>query len=266
MWATTAFGTTSAAESWCGRVRAWVSGLQLGSGAYVTYSGHTWKCTNALGFSGASTVAPAAGTGADSVTWADLGTSTADDLATLAGTGVYASTSPRWDPNGLLATAVAKASLVKPFVQKQICLISLGQQDRYIGTSRAAYADALKKLAAYHLANGADQVLLCMTVRSSSTTDYSNANGGGAANSANATADGWYNEHLIPGRLDALALASDPRVKLGYDWSSYIGAVSDQSYATGIGVRATDHVHMTDATYETQAVPAVDAMFLSLGY
>lgn len=267
LWATTAFGSTSVAEQWCGRIRTWVSGIQLGAGAYVTDGSHTWKCTNALGFSGASTVAPAAGTGADSITWTDMGTTTTEDFTILAGTGIFPSTSSRWDPNGLVALSIAKSALIKPFVGKMVCLVSIGQQDRYIGTQSYQFADALKKIVTYNLSNGADMVMLGMTVRSSSTVDYSSANGGGNSNAANTTADGWYDNHLIPGWKAALDyFKSDKRVVIGHNWADYIGAVTDQTYATGIGVSSSDHVHMTDATYETLAVPCVDQVFKNNGF
>jgi hypothetical protein len=267
IWCTTALGSTAATDSWCGRIRNWASGLNVVSGSYVLSGGTVYKCTNALGYAGTSTTAVAAGTGADGVTWTSLGAPTADDTVTLAGTGVYASTSARWDPNGLIGLAVNKSALTAGSVSQRVCLISLGQQDRYCGSTAVQFSDALQKLATYYSANGADKVLIGMTVRSSSTADYSSNNGGGAPNAANTTADGWYNAQLIPGRAAALAaLASNPKVTAGWDWATAIGTVANQTLPTAVGVKSTDSVHMTDVTYETLAVPAADAALLAAGY
>ncbi len=266
LWASTAFGTTAITDSWCGRIRNWVSGLNVVSGSYVLSGGVVYKCTNSNGFAGSSTTTPAVGTGADGVMWASLGAPTADDTATLSGTGVYSQSSPRWDPNGWLATAVAKFSMIKPLVDQVVGIVSIGQTDRYVGSTAAQYSDAIQKVANYHLANGAHRVLIGMTVRSAVTVDYSAANGGGAQNAANTTSDAWYDANLIPGRAAALAaLAGNPAVAAGHDWVADIGVVTSQAYATGVGVKSSDLVHMTDAAYETKAVPSMSRALESIG-
>ena len=267
LWSPTAYGSTSAAESWCGRVRNWVSGLMINSGSYVIYSGNLYKCTNALAFTASSTAAPAVGTGADTITWAMVGAVTAEDTAVAAGTGVYPSTSSRWDPNGLIAAAVNKSALATGKVDAKIAMISAGQQDRTVGSKATTYSDALQKLATYHAANGADLVLLGMTVRGSDTTNLSSANGGGSANAANTSQDSWYDAELLPGYASALAAtSSNPKIKPGWNWATGIGALADSTSPATIGVKSTDHVHMTDATYETKAVPLVDAALRSVGF
>jgi hypothetical protein len=268
VWCNTAFGGTALTDSWCGRIRTWVSGLNVVSGSYVVRSGTVYKCTNSLGYGGASTTTPTAGTGADGVTWTSMGAATADDTATAAGTGIYASTSARWDPNGLIALAVAKSALAAGSVSQRIALICVGQTDRTVGATSLQYSDAVQKLSNYYLANGANKVLICMTVRAEAGGDLTAANGGGSQNAANTSYDAWYNAHLIPGRAAALAaLSGDSRVVAGWDWATSIGAVTGQSLPTGLGVQSSDGgVHMTDATYETQAVPAANAALLAAGY
>lgn len=265
IWCQTAFGSTSIADSWCGRIRNWVSGLYVCSGTYVLNGGVVFKCTNSLGYSGQSTTTPAAGTGADGVTWTSLGAATAEDTTVLSGTGVYPSTSTRWDPNGLLALSVNKANLVTAGINTKAALISLGQQDRLLGTTSSVFSDAMQKVALYHASNGANKVLLGMTVRSALSNDLSSANGGGVANSANTTSDNWYNTHLLPGRTAALtALSSNPAIYAGHDWATSIGSVTSQVSALSVGVKSADSVHMTDITYETSASSELDrALFAS---
>jgi hypothetical protein len=267
LWGNSAMGSTGIADAWVGRIRNWANNSNILGGSYVLNAGTVWKCTNAAGFSALSTIAPAAGTGADTITWTSLGAPTAEDTSVLAGTGIYPATSARFDPNSLLATAEARAALAVSSTTERVAMISIGQGDRYAGVSRAAYADAIQKVAAYHLARSATKVLICMTVRSAVISDYSTYNGGGAANADNDTSDHWYDRHLLPGRADALAvLSNNPRVFAGWDWATGIGPVTGQTSPTAIGVKTSDGlVHMTDATYESLAVPLADAALQACG-
>jgi hypothetical protein len=268
LWGNSAVGATALTDSWCGRIRNWVTNSNVVSGTYILSGGVVWKCANAISFGGVSTVAPAAGTGADGVTWASLGAPTVEDTAILAGTGVYPPTSARFDPNSLFAAGEARAAAMVSTTSERIALLSIGQGDRSVGAPRAAYADGIKYAAAYALARSATKFMVSMTVRSApnGAADWSTYNGGGAANADNDTADHWYDRQLMPGRLDALAaLSGNQKVFAGWDWATGIGQVTDQTSPTGIGVKSTDHLHMTDATYESRAVPLVDAALLACG-
>lgn len=276
LWGKSAVGSTALTDSWCGRIRNWSNPSNVLSGTYMLSGGVVWKCTNAIGFGAASTVAPAAGTGADTVTWASLGAPTAEDLSVLADTGVYPPTSARFDPMGLFAAGEARAAAMVSTTSERMGIVCIGQGDRTVGASRAAYSAGIQYAAAYVLAAGrsATKFSIAMTVRSAfnAAANWSTYNGGGAANADNDTADHWYDRQLLPGRLDAIAaLAGNPKVFVGWDWATGIGPVTSQSYPTGIGVKAltnvggTDLLHMTDATYESRAVPLVDATLLACG-
>lgn len=265
LWGNSAVGGTALTDSWCGRIRNWVTNSNVLRGSYMLSGGTVWKCDNPVGAGGASTVAPAAGTGADGIMWVSLGAPTAEDLSVLAGVGVYPNTSARWDPNGHHADGNSRAAMMASTCSDVVAMLSIGQGDRTVGASRAAYSYSIQQSAAWHLARNATKFTVNMTVRSNAGTNWSASNGGGTANADNDTSDHWYDRQLMPGRLDALAaLSSNPKVFAGWDWATGIGPVTVRSSPTEIGVKS-DGLHMTDATYESLAVPLADAALLACG-
>jgi hypothetical protein len=248
IWAQTAVGSTAITDSWCGRVRVWANPTNVLGGSYVTSGGKTWRCTLAAGAVGVSTVLPSTTTGVDAVSWADLGVSTIEDTAVLTGTGVYPASSARFDPNGLIATSISKASRIAPYTSMRVGVVSIGQGDSYVQANAAAYSDAMQKVALRNIAAGADKVLLGMTCRP-----------------ANGTDDAWFTNQLLPGRLTALAaLSGNAKVFAGHDWATFIGPTTVQTLPVNIGVRS-DGVHMTTATYETRAVISMDSAQVAAG-
>lgn len=224
----TAQGGTSATDGWCGRCRAWQSGMIVTRGSYALSGGTVYKCQLAAGLVSASTVTPAAGTGADSVPWIVARTATVEDVDGY----VYASGSALFDPNGYLAACGNGIGNAAPASwDLRGALISIGQGDRTVGTTRAQYAAALTNATQYLLTRGAQFVAVGFTCYG-----------------ATAGLTAWYDAELVPGRADALAaMAGDKRVFAGANIYAELGVlpVSPANKATP-GLKS-DQLHMNNA-------------------
>lgn len=231
-------GSTSAAHSWCGYIRTWVSSMLVIKGSYVLSGGKTWLCTAASTSVNASTVTPAAGLQADGVTWSDLGTSTGTDTI-----GLLSSSNARFDPNGYIAAAYIGLSASTGFDEKW-CFISIGQGDKTMQVIASDYAQALKNITDYMLARGV-KVAMGFTC---------------AGNTAGLEA--WYQSDLLPGYATALtSYAGNTNVVAGANLRTALGALTT-SPASGPGLQA-DNLHMNDIAYQLASEAWRDALVLA---
>jgi len=220
----TAVGSTSAAHSWCGYIRAWQSGILVAVGSYALSGGKTWQCTAASTTVNASTVLPAAGLQADGVTWSDLGASTATDTE-----GVCQASNPRFDPNGYVATAYSSISSSVGYDEKW-CFISIGQGDKTLAVVSADYSAALIILTNYMLNLG---VKVAVGFTCSGNT---------------AGLEAWYQAELLPGWADAVKnFSGNSNVIAGANLRAALGLLTT-SPASGPGLKS-DNLHMNDAAY-----------------
>lgn len=222
----TAVASTSLTEQWVGRLRAWVSGQVYGVGGYALHGGQVWRKTSA-GIQ-ASTTAPAAGTGADGVSWVLARAATAADQS---GT-VYPHTDALYDPNGYIATALA-AITGKPGYDRTGLYMSIGQTDHTVSSTRQQYAAAAVNLAE-HVTGLGHHFWIGMTCYM----------GGDASRETT------MQNVLLPGRLDALAaLAGHKRVHAGCDLRTELGILGVGVANSVVGLQA-DALHLTTAAYE----------------
>lgn len=215
--ANTAIGTTALTDMWVGRCQTWAFGIVVQTGCYTLspINGHVYKAsTGAVTINGSGQITnssvpvtsafdPSVG-GDAGLTWTDLGVATARDTNGR----VYESTDAgRWDPNGLVANAVAFVNPAAfPGFDDYAVFVSIGQGDKTLGATRSAYASAMVNLANYLTGLG----IHCWL----GMTCYGNTTG----------LQAWFNTHLIPGRADALAaLAGNPLVHAGGDMATYLG-------------------------------------------
>lgn len=236
----TAIGSTSLCDSWVGRCRSWSNGMTVTRGSYILSSGGIWRCNAALGTAPSSTVAPtgtADTTGADSVPWIYVGIPNAEDVANA----VYAFGSARYDPNGYIAAAAAISA--RPGYDARGVLVSIGQGDHTVGSTRAQYAQAMVNVATHLTGLG----LVCWL----GMTCYM---------AGVAARETTFQTVLLPGREDALAaLSGNPLVRRGADLRTALGVLVAPSADNVIGLQA-DELHLTSAGYEAAGV-AQDAAF-----
>jgi hypothetical protein len=233
----TAVGATSLRHSWCGTVVTWTSSMLAVLGTYCLSGGGIWRCNLAAGTVGTCTVAPTGTsntTGADSVPWVYLGVPTGADVA---GT-IYASGSPRFDPNGYLAAARAPL-LSRPGYDRRIVVLSIGQGDRTMTTSTADFATSYGRVVDYITASAGLEIMLGFTC---------------VARTAGSEA--YYAGTLNPGYLQA---ATD-RVDNVRVWR---GANLYERFGNSCMLQV-DNVHMDAAMYE-QAADAWFSAFVAAG-
>ncbi len=191
-------GTTSLADVWVGRLRAYSQSMAVVPGSYILAgNGRVYKAMAPLGKSQGLfhlDVDPASGTGSSGLTsFKDMGPARPQDVN---GT-VYQPDDTFFDPNGLLA-AERSMILARPGYDRKAVLVSIGQTDVSVETTRAQYSKAMQAVAKYFTSVGI-HAFLAMT-------------------STSPNSDAWFTRHLRPGRFDALkALAGNPLVHDGGD-------------------------------------------------
>lgn len=226
----TAVASTSLCDSWVGRCLTWVSSMAVVRGSYILSGGGLWRCNAAVGTVATSTVAPTGTTdttGADSVPWVYVGVPTGAD-----GDGtIYANGSARYDPLGYIAAAAAIST--RPGFDARGVLVSIGQTDHSVGSTRTQYGQAMVNIA-QHLTGLGLTVWLGMTCYMAGT----------------AARETTFQTVLLPARTDALAsLAANPLVKAGADLRNGLGVLVAPSDDRVIGLQA-DELHLTSAGYE----------------
>ncbi len=241
----TAIGSTSLCDGWVGRCRAWVSGMSVTRGSYVLSGGGLWRCNASVGAAPSSTVAPTGTsdtTGADSVPWIYVGAPAAGDVDGA----VYAFGSARYDPNGYIAAAAAIST--RPGFDDRGVLVSIGQGDHNVSSTRSQYAQAMVNVAT-HLSSLGLTVWLGMTCYMAGV----------------ASRETTFQTVLLPGREDALAaLAGNPRVKRGGDLRSGLGVLVAPSADNVVGLQS-DELHLTSAGYEAAGLVYATA-FQNVGW
>lgn len=232
-------GATSLCDVWAGRCRAYQVGMVVVQGSYVLDGGNLYSAVGAIGFAYVLNVAPSAGVGTSGLTsWTNLGAAGAGDVDGA----VYAEGSARFDPNGLIAGIYADINPMVGYDRKAV-LVSIGQTDKTVSSTRAQYGAALLAVADYFASRGIYVFL------------------GFTCYGATAGLDAWYSSDLMPGRNDALAaLAGNSFVTSGADLRTALGVLT-VSPATGAGLQV-DQLHMNaDATMLAGAAwdAAIDA-------
>ncbi len=251
--ANTAVGGTSLCDSWAGRCRAWVSGMVLSRGSYALSAGGLWRCNIAVGTAASSTVAPtgvADTTGADAVPWVYVGVPDAGDTDGA----VYANGSPRYDPLGYVAAALATLA-GKPGYGAKGVYVSIGQGDHTVSSTRSQYGLAMRRIAE-HVTSLGYVCWLGVTCGMS-----------GADAPTIAARDATMTGILQAGQQDALAaLSGNSLVRSGADLRASLGIPAATAVdTTRNAVNATDYLHLTSATYD-QAGPYVAAAFAAGGW
>lgn len=243
----TAVGSTSLPHSWVGFSRAWQSGQLYTVGSYAIQGGNVFKKTSA-GIQ-TSTTAPAAGTGADSVTWALARAVTGVDVDGV----IYAFGDALYDPNGYIAAGLTPI-VGKPGYDGIGVYTSIGQTDHTMGTTRAQYSTALQRLASHVTGLGLTHWIGMTSAMSGVDQPTIDAR------------EATFTNVLLPGRLDALAaLAANPLVKQGANLRTSLGLLTATAVDTAIGVNNTDYLHQTSATYDVSG-PYVDASLAAGGW
>lgn len=244
----TAAGSTSLVESWVGRVRAWQSGQVYTVGGYTIQGGNVFKKTSASVQT--STTAPAAGTGADGITWALARAVTVADTDGA----IYAFGDALYDPLGLIAAGLTPI-VGKPGYDGIGVYTLIGQTDHTVAATRTQYGQALINLAAHVTGLGFTH-WIGMTCSMS-----------GADQPTIDAREATFTNVLLPGRLDALAaLAGNPLVKQGANLRASLGLLTASAVDTTLNaVNNSDYLHMTSATYD-QAGPYVDASLAAGGW
>ena len=249
----TAIGSTSLCDSWVGRCRTWANGMTVTRGSYVLSGGGLWRCNMAAGTAGASTTAPTGTTdttGADSVPWVYVGAPGGGDAS---GT-VYAYGSPRYDPNGYIAAALA-ALANRPGYDAKGVYISIGQGDHTVSSTRAQYSAAMQSVA-NHVAGFGYVCWLGVTC------------GMSGVDSPTITArDATMTGVIQAGQQDALsALSGNGLVRAGADLRAVLGVPTATAVDTTLNaVNNTDYLHLTSASYD-QAGPYVAAAVAAGGW
>ena len=232
----TGYGSTSAAEMWCGRCRNWATGMLVAKGSYVLSGGGLWKADPPWTFP-TSTVAPtgtANVTTGDGIPWIYVGVPTGTDTDGA----LYAAGNARFDPNGFMAavgTGLSAAS--NGSFDRRIVVVSIGQSDKTFSISSAVYSQALQNLANRAIALGATDVMLGFTC---------------TGNTAGLTA--WYDSDLVPGLTAAqAALAGNAAVIPGVNLYSRIGALASSPVSPHTPGMRADGLHMNNAALDLAA-------------
>lgn len=246
--ANTAIGSTSLTEQWVGRARAWVSGKSYGVGGYAISGGSVLKKTSA-GVQN-STTTPAAGTGADGITWALARAVTAADTDGA----LYLPGDALHDPNGYIAAALAALS-GKPGYDAKGVYVSIGQGDHTVESTVAQYSQAMQIVAGVVTALGY-RCWLGVTCGMS-----------GADAPTIAARDATMTGVIQAGQQAALAaLSSNPLVSAGADLRAALGVPTATAVdTTRNAVNNSDYLHLTSATYD-QAGAYVAAAFAAGGW
>lgn len=242
----TAVGGTSIAKSWCGQPLTWVSGIIVRTGSLILSSdGHLWKCNVSASSQVASTVEPLGTsntTGADSIPWLYLGAPTATDIAG----NVLVEGNTHFDPNSYLSTAYTNLNAMVGYDKKAV-IISFGQTDADLTTSRAAFAAAYISTANYFLARNVQVVL------------------GFSCYCAVSGNEAWYQSNLLPGYQDALtSFAGNANVFAGANLRTALGVLTVSPAAGSPGLQS-DQYHMVDISYYA-ASAAWDAALSAVGF
>lgn len=232
----TGYGSTGAAEHWCGRCRTWAANMLVGRGSYVLASGGLWKANPPWTFP-TSTVAPtgtANMTTADGIPWIYVGVPAGTDTD---GT-LYAPGSARFDPNGFMtAVGTGLSAANNGGFDRRIVVVSIGQTDKTFSIPRATYAQALQNLTTHALTLGASHVLLGFTC---------------TGNTAGLTA--WYDSDLVPGMTDAqTALAGNAAVIPGVNLYARLGALATGPASPHTAGLKTDNLHLNNAALRLAA-------------
>ncbi len=249
--ANNAVGATSLCDSWVGRCRTWAANMVVIRGSYVLANGGLWRCDLAVSAAGASTVAPtgtSSVTGGDAIPWVYVGVPGAGDTD---GT-VYARTSPRYDPLGYIATALASLDN-RPGFDAKGAYISIGQGDLTVSSTVSQYTQAMVTLAG-HITSLGHTCFLGVTVGMS-----------GADSVVRAARDTHMVNTIWAGRDAALAsLSGNPLVKAGANLRQAIGVPASTANDTAISsVNNVDYVHMTSATFDQAGVIVANALGLA---
>lgn len=224
-----AVGSTSGADTWCGRCRAWFSGIVVYNGSYILSGGNVYKCTATTGSVPiACTVAPAVGTGADGATWVLSRAAVAEDTDGH----VYDMSSALFDPMGYFANTTAGiAAHSNATWDLKIGLISIGQGDKTMGVTLAQYSQAMQNAALKLIAAGLDRVYIGFTCYG-----------------ATAGLTAWYDTHLVPGRDDALAaLSGNAKVRAGANLYAALGTLPVTPALRETPGLKSDNLHMNNA-------------------
>lgn len=202
-------GTTSLADTWVGRLRSYSAAMNVTPGSYVLDGGNVYKANGTLGTIYQLNVAPSAGVGASGLSsWTNMGAARAQDVAGY----VYPPTDTYFDPNSLMSDERSKL-LARPGYDLKAHLISIGQTDTTVVTTRQQYSLAIQYAASYFTSQGI-HTFVAMT---------STSNG----------SDAWFTSDLRPGRLDALsALAANPLVHDGGDVAA-LGILTTETAVNG---------------------------------
>jgi hypothetical protein len=217
-------GSTNLCDVWVGRCRTYAVSMVVAHGSYVLDGGNVYKAVGAIGSVYVLNVAPSSGVGTSGLTsWTNLGAAAAGDT----NGAIYTEGSARFDPNGLLA-AIVTGTQSRPGYDAKLLLISIGQTDKTLSSTRAQYGAALIAATNYFLARGY-RVGIGFTI-------YGATSG----------LDAWYSSDLLPGRTDALAyFASNPSVFAGANLREALGVLT-VSPTSGIGLQA-DQLHGNQA-------------------
>lgn len=223
-----AVGSTSLADHWVGRCRAYSLSMVVAHGSYVLEAGTLYKAVGAVGSVYVLNVAPSAGVGTSGLTsWTNLGAAGAGDTDGA----VYAEGSARFDPLGYLAGIVTGTQSSPGYDEKHV-IISIGQTDKTLSTSATQYAAAIVSTANYFKSRG-----YIVWV-------------GFTCYGATAGLDAWYTSDLLPGRTSALATLGST-VKVGANLRAALGILAT-SPASGPGLQA-DNLHMNAAAISNAA-------------
>lgn len=214
-----AIGSTNLCDYWVGRCRAYAVSMVVAPGSYVLDSGNVYKAVQATPSAYTLNVAPSSGVGTSGLTsWTNLGAATAADVDGA----IYTEGSARFDPNGKIAALYADLDGLSGF-ERTAVIVSIGQTDKTLSSTRAEYGAALQSVANYFTSRGV-YVFLGFTI-------YGDTAG----------MDAWYTSALLPGRVDALAALSSTLVLAGYNARESLGVLA-VSPASGIGLQG-DQLH-----------------------
>lgn len=237
-----AVGSTSGADTWCGRCRVWFAGIVVYGGSYILHGGSVYKCTATTGgVPIACTVAPAAGVGADGATWVLARVAIAEDTDGH----VYDMSSALFDPLGYFANTVAGvAAYSNAAWDLMIGIISIGQGDKTMGVTRAQYAQAMQNAALKLLSAGLDRVYIGFTCYG-----------------ATAGLTAWYDAHLVPGRDDALAaLSGNAGVRAGANLYAELGTLPVSPALRETPGLKPDLLHMNNSALALASQAWADAL------
>lgn len=239
-----AIGATNLSDVWVGRARNYTTNMLVINGCYVISGGRIYKAVGSYGYVCVQPSPPPAAptpSGSSTFTWTDLGPVTSEDTDGK----IYSEESSRFDPNGLIAGIYADLNPMVGYDKKAV-LVSIGQGDKTMRTTRSQYSEAMQIVANYFTSRGIYVFL------------------GFTCYSATSDPELWYDTYLMPGRLDALAALSGNRmVMAGANLREALGVLPiEPPYGNGL---QADLVHMTPNTMPS-AARAWDDAFSAAGW